>query len=63
MATLHLPKKRLVSSKEEPVRNAQQRARDEGLEDSPPESESISASAPGSTREDEARSKREHPSR
>ena len=62
MATLHLPKKRLVSSKEEPVRNAQQRARDEGLEESLPSSDPVSGTAPGSTREDEAR-KREHPAR
>jgi len=62
MATLHLPKKRLVSSKEEPVRNAQQRTLDEGVEEAQPASDPVSSTAPGSTREDEAR-KREHPSR
>ena len=62
MATLHLPKKRLVSSKEESVKNAQQRAHDEGVEESLPASDPVSATAPGSTREDEARN-REHPSR
>ena len=62
MGTLHLPKKRLVSSKEEPVRNAQQRTLDEWQEESLPASDAVSSTAPGSSREDEARN-REHPSR
>ena len=62
MATLHLPKKRLVSSKEEPIRSAQQRTLDEGVDESLPASDPVSSTAPGTTREDEARN-REHPSR
>lgn len=54
MATLHLPKKRPTSSKEEPRKNVQ-RALDEGLEESFPASDPASATAPGSSsREDEA---------
>ena len=59
MATLHLPKKRPVSSQEEPLKRAQ-RHLDEGLEESVPASDPVSATAPGSTREDESRASK-HP--